>query len=216
MRIVLEAWLGNLNEAAKQLDALVAASPQTGVTLYNAACAAAVASQACGESDAPRSKQFADRAIELLGSAIARGLDAAMPIHSDSDFAPLHGDPRFLTILEKLESPGRFAAVWHADVEFESKLIGPMSPESLLAQGHELETQGFRPVAIAVSGLAECVYYFLTIDLHSAARGLHGLASTVNSRRTEGAGGHPAGQCRGGVAAVAAARLGMAPASPST
>ena len=112
MQIVLAAWLGNFDEAAQQLEALVATSPQNADTLYDAACAAALASQACAQSDAERSQQFADRAIELLGTAVTHGYDDAQHLRTDVDLARLHGDPRFLALLEKLEPPGRFAAVW--------------------------------------------------------------------------------------------------------
>ena len=151
VQIVLAAWLGNFDEAAQQLEALVATSPQNAGTLYDAACAAALASQACAQSDAERSQKFTDRAIELLGTAVTHGYDDAQHLRTDVDLARLHGDPRFLALLEKLEPPGRFAAVWRADVEFESRLITLQSPESLLEQAHELAAQGFRPVAIAVT-----------------------------------------------------------------
>jgi serine/threonine protein kinase/formylglycine-generating enzyme required for sulfatase activity len=151
VQIVLAAWLGNFDEAARQLEAMVTASPQNTDTLYNAACAAALASQACADSDAARSKGFLDRALEVLDTAVTQGYKDAQQLRTDIDLAPLHGDLRFLTLLEKLEPPGRFAAVWRADVEFESRLTILQSPESLLEQARELATQGFRPVAIAIS-----------------------------------------------------------------
>ncbi len=151
VQIVLAAWLGNMDEAVPQLDAMVTASEQNADAFYSAACAAALASQACAESDAERSQQFADRAIDLLGIAVTRGYNDAQHLRTDVDLAPLHGDPRFLTLLEKLEPPRRFAGVWQADVESESRLIAPQSPESLLKQAREFAAQGFRPVAIALS-----------------------------------------------------------------
>ena len=89
-----------------------------------------------------RSQQFADRAIELLGTAITHGYDDAQQLRTDVDFARLHGDPRFLALLEKLEPPARYAAVWRADVEFESRLTALQSPESLLEQARELASTG--------------------------------------------------------------------------
>jgi serine/threonine protein kinase/formylglycine-generating enzyme required for sulfatase activity len=54
-------------------------------------------------------------------------------------------------LVQQMEPPARYAAVWRADIEFESKLIAPQSMESLLEQARDLAAQGFRPVAIAVA-----------------------------------------------------------------
>jgi serine/threonine protein kinase/formylglycine-generating enzyme required for sulfatase activity/tetratricopeptide (TPR) repeat protein len=153
VQIVLAAWLGNFDEAARQLDAIVTASPQNADTLLNAARAAALASQACADSDASRSMSLLDRAFAVLDTAVTQGYKIAQQLRTDIDLAQLHADPRFLALLGKLDAPWRFAAVWRDDIQFESKLIGPTSPESLLEQARELAAQGFRPVAIALSEL---------------------------------------------------------------
>jgi hypothetical protein len=91
-------------------------------SLYNAACAAALAAGAVQKSDAQPSNKFVTRALELLDLAVTHGYQDAQHLRTDVDLAALHGDPRFTPLVEKLEPPARYAALWRADIEFESKL----------------------------------------------------------------------------------------------
>ncbi|HUY34672.1 MAG TPA: SUMF1/EgtB/PvdO family nonheme iron enzyme [Pirellulales bacterium] len=160
VQVVLAAWLGEHDQAAELLDGAAKAAAANADGLYNAACAAAMASQACAASDAPRAAALQGRAIELLEAAVAQGYTNSAQLRTDVDLAGLHGEARFLALIDRLEPPARYAAVWRADVEFESRLLGPSSLESQLDQARELAAHGYRPVAIVafdertVAGLA--------------------------------------------------------------
>ncbi|HUY31243.1 MAG TPA: SUMF1/EgtB/PvdO family nonheme iron enzyme, partial [Pirellulales bacterium] len=154
VQVVLAAWLGKHDDAAEQLDSAATAAA-SGDSLYNVACAAAVASQACAASDAQRAASFLGRAIELVETAVAHGYQNAAQLRTDFDLAVLHGEQRFLALVDRMEPPARYAAVWRADMEFESHLVEPTSPESQLKQARELAAQGYRPVAIAAFDVAE-------------------------------------------------------------
>ncbi|HUY35565.1 MAG TPA: protein kinase [Pirellulales bacterium] len=123
VQVVLAAWLGESDQAAEALNSAATTGAASADGLYNAACAAALASQAFSASDAPRAATFLGRAIELLEAAVAQGYQNAAQLRTDVDLAVLHGDSRFLAVLARLEPPARYAAVWRADVEFESRLV---------------------------------------------------------------------------------------------
>ena len=123
VQVVLAGLLGEYDQAAERLNSVATAAAASADGLYNAACAASLASQACSASDAPRAASFLGRAIELLEAAVAQGYRNAAQLRTDIDLTILHGDSRFLTILDRLEPPARYAAIWRADGEFESRLV---------------------------------------------------------------------------------------------
>ena len=122
VQIVLAAWLGDRDDAARQLDIAVTLAGQNADDLYNAACAAALAAQACEKADEEQAKKLAERALELLTTAVTHGYQNARTCARTSTCG-LHGDPRFTALLEKLEPPAQYAAVWRADVGVESRLV---------------------------------------------------------------------------------------------
>ena len=150
VQIVAAAWLGDRDDAAAQLDVFTTAAGTNSDALYNVACAATLASQACRVTDPPRTHVFADRALGALETAIANGYRNAQQLRADVDLASLHPNPRFTGLLEKLETPGRYAALWRADVESESRLLTGLSLDEMREQSRQLVAQGHRPVGIAV------------------------------------------------------------------
>jgi formylglycine-generating enzyme required for sulfatase activity len=155
VQVVLAAWLGNRDEAVRLLDAAVAAAGQDPYALYSAACAAAVAAEAAQKPDEEQARNLTARSLELLAAAVAGGYDNAQQVRTDVDLAGLHGVPEFQAILDKLEPPGRYAAVWRADVEFESRLearslLSEDAAKSLHERARQLALEGYRPVAVAV------------------------------------------------------------------
>ncbi|HEV3022008.1 MAG TPA: SUMF1/EgtB/PvdO family nonheme iron enzyme [Pirellulales bacterium] len=150
-RTVLAAWQGKFDEAQHELEAAAAAAAANADFLYNAACAAALAGQALAASDPQHAKVMVDRALELLEAAADRGYKKnVQQLRVDVDLAGLHGDERFVALLGRLEPPGRYAAVWRADAGFESRLLGPSTAQSHRTAARELESEGYRPIAIAV------------------------------------------------------------------
>ncbi len=155
VEIVTAAWLGEHDEADAKLDALVTAAGQDSGRLYDAACATALAALPFGESDPAQHGKYVDRAIELLASAVTHGYSDVGHLGSDADLVALHSEARFTTLLNQLEPPGRYAAVWRADVEFESKLVTIPMDGSLTEIQSLVDQQGYRPVAIAVAASAK-------------------------------------------------------------
>jgi len=114
--------------------------------------------QALSAKDAVQSAKFADRTFDLLGQMVTQGYSDADQHKSDPDFASLHPDPRFTELLAQLEAPATYAALWRADVEFESKLLTGVPVDLLLDELDllldelkPLIAQGFRPFAIATA-----------------------------------------------------------------
>jgi hypothetical protein len=145
------------------LDA-AATSGQDSVGLYDAGCASALASQMESAADAQKEK-YINRAIDLLTSAVAKGYTDGNHMSNDVELVSLHDDARFLALLSRLIPPDRYAAVWRADVQFESRLLtggawrltgggpkGDASPSVSHASPTTLQlliAEGYRPVAIA-------------------------------------------------------------------
>ncbi|HQZ66326.1 MAG TPA: SUMF1/EgtB/PvdO family nonheme iron enzyme, partial [Planctomycetaceae bacterium] len=150
VQIQVPAWLGEFEPASAQLESAVTATAQNANDLYNVACAAALSSHAFSTKDTAQSQQMADRTITLLQQLVANGYKNAQQLKSDPDFASLHADARFLALLETMEVPAKYAALWRADVEFESKLLAAVPIKSVVEQLKPLLAEGWRPFAIAV------------------------------------------------------------------
>ena len=91
-----------------------------------------------------------DDTFELLRQMVAQGYNRAEQLKSDADFAGLHADPRFIELLSELEPPATCAALWRADMHFESKVLSSVPVDRLLEQLKPLIAQGCRPFAIAM------------------------------------------------------------------
>lgn len=151
VQVVTVAWLGDQDAALTKLAAAATVAAQDSGGLYDAACAAALAAQGFAESDRSQATKFIDRAVELLELAIDKGYADARHMANDADLVALHEDPRFLTLLKKIEPPARYTAVWRADVQFESRLVTKSSAEEMVRKSEQLVLQNYRPVAVAMS-----------------------------------------------------------------
>ena len=149
LQIQLPAWLGEYDKAWEQFQTAATASAQSENDLYNVACAGALCSQAIQPKDAEQAKKFADRTFELWDQLIKRGYRNVTQLKADVDFVSLHGDPRFAKLLEQIEPAPRFAALWQADIHFESKLVTVDATKESRQSVQQLITQGYRPQAIA-------------------------------------------------------------------
>jgi serine/threonine protein kinase/formylglycine-generating enzyme required for sulfatase activity/energy-coupling factor transporter ATP-binding protein EcfA2 len=150
VRILVPAWLGEAAQASTELESSVTSLGANSDNLYNLACAAALCSQAFATKVPASSQRFADRAIELLQQIVAQGYNQVDQLKSDADFANLHADPRFLSLLKKLEPSAKYATVLSSNTKWESKLLATVPLDSLARQLTPLLSQGWRPFSIAI------------------------------------------------------------------
>ncbi len=114
MEIQLPAWLGDNAEATRRLELAIGVASNTENERYNIACGASLCAKASMDKSPEQSKQFADRAFELLGELISGGYKKKQQLLEDPDFANLHKDVRFASLIKKLERVEEF---WVADRE---------------------------------------------------------------------------------------------------
>ena len=121
MEILVAAWLRDIPEASRQLETASSNASADSSTMYNLACAAARCAQATSGTDADQSQQFANRAIELLEQAVLRDYKNATETREDPDFAILHSDPKFASILADMDGAEKQVKVdgefWVGDQE---------------------------------------------------------------------------------------------------
>ena len=114
MEIQLPAWLGDYAEATRLLELAIGVPSNTETDLYNIACAASLCAKAAFAKSPVQSKQFTDRTFELLGVLIRGGYKNKKQLGEDPDFANLHKDVRFASLLQEI---GRIQKFWVADRE---------------------------------------------------------------------------------------------------
>ncbi|MEQ1827567.1 MAG: formylglycine-generating enzyme family protein, partial [Pirellula sp.] len=114
MEIQLPAWLGDYAEATRRLELAIGVPSNTENDRYRIACGASLCAKASMDKSPEQAKQFADRAFELLGEFIRGGYKNKKQLVKDPDFAHLHKDVRFASLMKKLERVDEF---WVADRE---------------------------------------------------------------------------------------------------
>jgi hypothetical protein len=82
-------------------DDLARANGATIDTLYNCACACALAAGAV-KDDAALGEKYASRAVGLLRQAVAAGYKDVEHIQQETDFDPLRGREDFQQVLKQL------------------------------------------------------------------------------------------------------------------
>lgn len=149
-RIVVPAWLGSWDTAWEQLQAAEREQGDHNDELYNLACASAVCYTATLGKDAAQSTRFENRTIELLERLLKQKFLKVQRFTWDPDFASLHEVPRFESLLEKAIPPARFAGLWHANVDVNSRLIALDAAAASRQELKQLLSSGYRPHAITV------------------------------------------------------------------
>jgi formylglycine-generating enzyme required for sulfatase activity len=137
-----------LDKALESLEAALKEQPQDAGLHYDAACAYALASQALARKDQAKGRQFAERAIRLLSTAIENGYSDYKHTQEDANLDPLRDLPAFAEILHSDRS---YAAVWSGDVRFEASPLIGHDPTAHLQRCRELVSQGYRLVALSVA-----------------------------------------------------------------
>ena len=104
-KILAEAWLGNLAEANRQFDELIANDTENTSAKYDAACIAAQLVRVYGETNRTESNRLTKRALELLRQAYKLGYRGQSDMDNDPDLAPLYGDAEFKKLLFEVSPP---------------------------------------------------------------------------------------------------------------
>jgi serine/threonine protein kinase/formylglycine-generating enzyme required for sulfatase activity len=150
--VVVGANLGEgQDEAFDKLESALKQQPSDPGLHYDAACAYALAAQALAKTDRSRSARHAERAIELLRSAISKGFTDYDRVHEDFELDPIRERPGFAEIIQGSHPDRRYAVTWSADVRFEATTVRGLDPVEHLQRGRALLNQGYRPVAISVT-----------------------------------------------------------------
>jgi tetratricopeptide (TPR) repeat protein len=103
-----EALLGMGDHAAATTDAdsVAKASGVTGETLYYAACAFGMAVTAAGK-DATSADRYADRAVDLLRQAFAKGFKDMATLKTNPALDPIKSRGAFTKLMDELGAKGK-------------------------------------------------------------------------------------------------------------
>jgi formylglycine-generating enzyme required for sulfatase activity len=151
MQIVVPAWLSEFEQVSELLQTAATEPNLSTYNFYYLARAAAVSSQAAATKDAAQSQNFADQAIELVRQNVGQGYGSVAELKADADFVSLHKGAQFMGFLAELEPPTVYAALWHADVELDSKLLTGVAMARVGEELNPLLSQSYRPVSIVVA-----------------------------------------------------------------
>ena len=103
VEILVSAWLGDIPEASRQLEAASRDASADQIAMYNLACAAALCGQFTSDKDPDQSMKFVKRALELLRIAVSRGYWNGTKAREDPDFAILLNVPEFSSIVAEMD-----------------------------------------------------------------------------------------------------------------
>ena len=145
---VVAAELGEgADKTFETMEAAIRKQPKDAELRYDAARALSLASKAVSRSDKAKSRQLADRCLQLLRKA-AENDDADFgKMDQDADLDPIRDDPSFAQIMMAGHSDRRYAAAWNSDATFEASSIYGLDPVAHLRKSRELISQGYRPVS---------------------------------------------------------------------
>ncbi len=104
--ILVQAWLGNLDQAEGQLNEIIVGFPENPNAHYDAARIAAQLVRVCRQKNVPGEQRFKELALEQLECAYSvPGHDYSPGINNDADFIPLHKDEDFLWLVLGVTQP---------------------------------------------------------------------------------------------------------------
>jgi eukaryotic-like serine/threonine-protein kinase len=137
--------------AFEKLDVALKNQPREIDLAYNAASAYALASQALAGSDAARSRALADRAINLLKTAVENGYSKFSEMQVAVDLDPIRGRPEFGEIMQAGHLDRAYATVSSGDLRFEAIPVYGLDPAAQQKRCRDLAAQGYRMVSLAVA-----------------------------------------------------------------
>lgn len=151
---VVAACLGEDKEGMKRLEGFVEKNATDAGSLYDAACAYAIAAKALRKTDVTKSKTHADRAVALLKQAVSSGYTDYAHMQTDSDLDPIREHPGFVALMTTAHLDHRYCSVYQAGPQYESLRTSELAPAANLQRCRELIARGYRPVAISAIQIA--------------------------------------------------------------
>ncbi len=146
--LIVSADLGEQDDPAPRLEAELRKHAGNSLLVYNTACGYARASEAA--KDAARGKQYADRAIALLGEALARGYRFERLL-TDADLDSLRQRPDFQALLVSHQVDPQYSGVLHTSSTRVSQDVHGLPCGPHLQRCRELAAEGWRPASVSVT-----------------------------------------------------------------
>jgi tetratricopeptide (TPR) repeat protein len=150
---VVAVYLGEDAEGMKRLESFIETNKDGGDSLYDAACAYSIASGVFKETDATKSKVYADRAISLITQSISKGYSSYSHMQADADLDHIRQQNGFIEIMQAGNLDLRYAAVWNPSSEFESSESHGLSPAKHLLKCRQMQSQGYRITSISSASI---------------------------------------------------------------
>ena len=152
-RILTHAWLGETAEAQQILNEFPARRYTTSAALYNVAGAAAQLTRILKDSDSREFAACKQRTLELLRRAYTIGVSKFVNIKEDPDFAPLHGDPDFQSLVAEFTEKPCYTGTWQTTDRWESWCDFALSLDEQCEAARTPASAGLRPWAAAATVL---------------------------------------------------------------
>ncbi|MHB9066390.1 MAG: SUMF1/EgtB/PvdO family nonheme iron enzyme [Pirellulaceae bacterium] len=152
-RILTHAWLGETAEAQQILNEFATQRNTTSAALYNVAGAAAHLTRILKDSDSREFAACKQRTLELLRRAYTIGVSKYVNIKEDPDFAPLHSDPDFQSLVAEFTEKPCYTETWQTTDRWESWSDFALSLDEQCEAARTPASAGFRPWAAAATVL---------------------------------------------------------------
>jgi eukaryotic-like serine/threonine-protein kinase len=150
--VVVAAELGEgQDEAVARLEAALKGRPRDAELAYVAACGYALASRALDRPGRTGGRSQAERAIQLLRTAIGKGAIPYDVMQQNSDFDPIRSLPAFGELMSAGQPARRHGAAWVHDARSERAACYGLDPEAHLRRCRELVSEGYRPISVSTS-----------------------------------------------------------------
>jgi formylglycine-generating enzyme required for sulfatase activity len=150
---IVAAYLGEDAEAMKRLEAFIEENKEDTDAFYNSAYAYSIASGAFKETDAAKSKVYANQAISLITQAVSQGYSNYSHMQKDADLDPIRQQDGFIKIMQAGNLALHYATVWNTSTEFESLESHGLSPAEHLLQCQEMQSNGYRLTSISSASI---------------------------------------------------------------
>jgi formylglycine-generating enzyme required for sulfatase activity/tetratricopeptide (TPR) repeat protein len=140
------------DKALEILEAAIKKQPKDPDLRYDAARVFSLASRTVLPRDMAKSRQLAERSLQLLSEAVKNDDADFDRMDVDGDLDPIRENPAFAEIMKAGHPNRRYAAVWSSDaLKFESIPVYGLDPATHLQKCRELIAQGYRPVSSSVT-----------------------------------------------------------------